>query len=81
MTHVLIVGSGPTGLTLAIELARRGVNLRIVERSQEAPAGVRGKGLQPRTLEIFDDLGVVDEILATGAEYPDLRAYRGDQVI
>ncbi|TDD12216.1 hypothetical protein E1292_01865 [Nonomuraea deserti] len=81
MTHVLIVGSGPTGLTLAIDLARRGVELRIVERSQEPPAGVRGKGLQPRTLEVFDDLGVIDEILATGAEYPDLRAYRGDQVI
>ncbi|MFG1707487.1 FAD-dependent monooxygenase [Nonomuraea sp. M3C6] len=81
MTHVLIVGSGPTGLTLAIELARRGVDLRIVEKSPEPPAGVRGKGLQPRTLEVFDDLGVIDEILATGREYPDLRSYQGDQVV
>ncbi|MCK2213489.1 FAD-dependent monooxygenase [Actinomadura sp. ATCC 31491] len=81
MTHVMIVGSGPTGLTLAVELARRGVDLRIVERSPEPPTGVRGKGLQPRTLEVFDDLGVIDEILATGRPYPSLRSYQGDQVV
>ncbi|HUR03864.1 MAG TPA: FAD-dependent monooxygenase [Nonomuraea sp.] len=81
MTHVLIVGSGPTGLTLAIELARRGVDLRIVERSAEPPTGVRGKGLQPRTLEVFDDLGVIDEILATGSGYPGIRSYKGDQIV
>lgn len=80
MTHVLIVGSGPTGLTLAIELARRGVDLRILERSPQPPGGVRGKGLQPRTLEVFDDIGVIDEILATGATYPSLRSYTGDEV-
>ncbi|MFI6325631.1 FAD-dependent monooxygenase [Nonomuraea sp. NPDC050556] len=81
MTNVLIVGSGPTGLTLAIELARRGVDFRIVERSPEHPRGSRGKGLQPRTLEIFHDLGVVDEILATGAVYPAIRSYVGDQMV
>ncbi|NUR87050.1 MAG: hypothetical protein HOY71_23460 [Nonomuraea sp.] len=81
MTHVLIVGSGPTGLTLAIELARRGVDLRIVERSPEYPAGIRGKGLQPRTLEVFDDLGVIDEILATGSLYPVIRSYQDGQVV
>ncbi|MEW9553723.1 FAD-dependent monooxygenase [Nonomuraea sp. NPDC050783] len=81
MTHVTIVGSGPTGLTLAIELARRGVDLRIVERSPEPPGGVRGKGLQPRTLEVLDDLGVIDEILATGRAYPPLRSYQGDRVV
>ncbi len=81
MTHVLIVGSGPTGLTLAIELARRGVDLRIVEKSPVHPEGVRGKGLQPRTLEVFHDMGVIDEILATGAAYPLLRSYKDGQVI
>ncbi|NUW43249.1 FAD-dependent monooxygenase [Nonomuraea rhodomycinica] len=81
MTNVLIVGSGPTGLTLGIELARRGVAFRIVERSSGPAEGVRGKGLQPRTLEVFDDLGVVDEILATGGAYPPLRSYRGEQVV
>ncbi|WP_371782718.1 FAD-dependent monooxygenase [Streptosporangium subroseum] len=80
-TQVLIVGAGPTGLTLAIELARRGVGFRIVERALGHPVGSRGKGLQPRTQEIFDDLGVIDEIFATGRIYPPIRAYSGDQVV
>ncbi|MDP9848712.1 FAD-dependent oxidoreductase [Streptosporangium lutulentum] len=79
--QVLIVGAGPTGLTLAIELARRGVSLRIVEKAPEHPVGSRGKGLQPRTQEVFDDLGVIDEIVATGRVYPPIRSYSGDQVV
>ncbi|MBV1852646.1 FAD-dependent oxidoreductase [Catellatospora tritici] len=82
---VLIVGSGPTGLTLAVDLARRGVSFRIVERDavgrgngdQPHLSGSRGKGLQPRTLEVFDDLGVIDEIRRTGAHYPVIRVYAG----
>ncbi|WP_326825926.1 FAD-dependent oxidoreductase [Streptosporangium sp. NBC_01756] len=80
-TQVLIIGAGPTGLTLAVDLARRGVSFRIVERSPEHPAGSRGKGLQPRTQEVFDDLGVIGEILATGRVYPPIRAYAGDRVV
>ncbi|SNS49302.1 FAD binding domain-containing protein [Streptosporangium subroseum] len=80
-TQVLIVGAGPTGLTLAIELARRGVGFRIVEKTPGHPAGSRGKGLRPRTQEVFDDLGVIDEILATGRIYPPIRTYMGEQVV
>lgn len=78
-THVLIAGAGPTGLTLACDLARRGVDFRIVER--EPRSGSRGKGLQPRTLEVFDDLGVVDAVLASGAPYPPINAYRNGSVV
>lgn len=63
---VLIVGAGPTGLTLACELARSGVSFRLVEAAPGPQPGSRGKGVQPRTLEVFDDLGVVDRVLATG---------------
>jgi len=48
-TDVLVVGSGPTGLILACDLARRGVVVRIVDRAQEFPGGSRGKGLSPRS--------------------------------
>ncbi|WP_345439269.1 FAD-dependent monooxygenase [Actinoallomurus vinaceus] len=78
-THVLIAGAGPAGLTLACDLARRGVDFRIVEREQLT--GSRGKGLQPRTLEVFDDLGVVDAVLASGAPYPLINAYKNGSVV
>jgi 2-polyprenyl-6-methoxyphenol hydroxylase-like FAD-dependent oxidoreductase len=61
---VLIVGAGPTGLALAVDLARRGVAVRVVDR--EIFVGSRGKGLQPRTLEVLDDLGVMAAINAAG---------------
>jgi 2-polyprenyl-6-methoxyphenol hydroxylase-like FAD-dependent oxidoreductase len=76
-TQILIAGAGPTGLTLAIELARRGVGVQIVERAATAAVGSRGDGLQPRTLEVFDDLGVLDAVLAAGAPQAPMRAYAG----
>ena len=63
---VLIAGAGPTGLTLAIELARRGVSHRVVDTAPGPRPGSRGKGLQPRTLELLDDLGILDRVLAHG---------------
>jgi 2-polyprenyl-6-methoxyphenol hydroxylase-like FAD-dependent oxidoreductase len=71
--EIILVGAGPTGLTLGIELARRGITFRIVDSAGEAFAGSRGKGIQPRTLEIFDDLGVIEPVLARGALYPKFR--------
>ncbi|MEU5896247.1 FAD-dependent monooxygenase [Streptomyces venezuelae] len=69
-TGVLIVGAGPTGLALACDLARRDVPALVVERAPRLFPGSRGKGLQPRTMEIFDDLGVVGAVLASGGRIP-----------
>ena len=69
---VLIVGAGPTGLALGIDLARRGVDALVVEKADALFPGSRGKGLQPRTMEVFDDLGVRDAIRAAGGTYPCL---------
>ncbi|MFC1411339.1 FAD-dependent monooxygenase [Streptacidiphilus sp. N1-12] len=80
-TGVLIVGAGPAGLVLACELARRGVAYRLVERDERHFAGSRGKGLQPRTQEVFEDLGVLDRVRALGGPYPPMRAYRGNEVV
>jgi len=76
-TTVLIVGAGPTGLTLAIDLARRGIPLRLIDAAERPFEGSRGKGIQPRTLEIFDDLGVIDAIVDAGALYPKFRIHLG----
>jgi 2-polyprenyl-6-methoxyphenol hydroxylase-like FAD-dependent oxidoreductase len=75
---VLICGAGAAGLTLAIDLARRGVAFRLIEQKNQPFHGSRGKGLQPRTLEVFEDLGLVDRIHALGGPYPMQREHRPD---
>jgi 2-polyprenyl-6-methoxyphenol hydroxylase-like FAD-dependent oxidoreductase len=80
-TDVLVVGAGPTGLTLACDLARRGVAVRIVDQAPEFPGGSRGKGLSPRSLEILDDLAVIDQVLACGITHLPHRKYQGAKVI
>lgn len=80
-TGVLIAGAGPAGLVLACELARRGVAHRIVEKDATYFAGGRGKGLQPRTREVFEDLGIGERVSALGGPYPPLRAYRDGEVV
>jgi 2-polyprenyl-6-methoxyphenol hydroxylase-like FAD-dependent oxidoreductase len=77
-TDVLICGAGPSGLTLAIDLARRGISFRLIEKRDTHFNGSRGKGLQPRSLEMFEDLGIVDRVVALGGIYPALRTYRED---
>ena len=68
---VLIVGAGPTGLTLAAELALAGVDARVLERrTTQEIAGARAGGLHPRTLEVFDQRGIVDRFLAQGQKHP-----------
>ncbi|GAB2693118.1 FAD-dependent monooxygenase [Nocardia thraciensis] len=73
--HTLISGAGPTGLTLAIDLARRDLPVRIIDKASRHAIGSRGDGLQPRTLEVFDDLGVIDQVLGAGAPQPVVVAY------
>ncbi|WP_190130438.1 FAD-dependent monooxygenase [Streptomyces mashuensis] len=81
MTSVLIVGAGPTGLTLACVLAREGVPVRIVDKAPAFHRGSRGKGLNQRSREIFEDLGVGEEATASGIEHITLRKYRGGKMI
>ncbi|RKT54603.1 FAD-dependent monooxygenase [Saccharothrix australiensis] len=78
---VLIAGAGPSGLTLAVELARRGVDCRVVDKAAEPFPGSRAKGLQPRTLEVLEDLGVLDAVLDGGAPFPAFRMYSGTKIL
>lgn len=75
---VLICGAGAAGLTLAIELARRNISFRLIDRLAVPFNGSRGKGIQPRTQEVFEDLGILDKLVAAGGLYPRQRSYRAD---
>ena len=76
---VLIVGAGPVGLTLAIDLAWRGIDVTIVET--RAPAALpepKCNHVAARTMEIFRRLGVAEKVRNAGlpADYPHDISYR-----
>ncbi|QIK11291.1 pentachlorophenol monooxygenase [Streptomyces sp. ID38640] len=78
---VLIAGAGPTGLALGIDLARRGVRALLVERQEQLSRGARGTGLQPRTQEVYDDLGVLAAIQAAGGLYPKTARWEKGRIV
>ncbi|MEV7975763.1 FAD-dependent oxidoreductase [Streptomyces sp. NPDC086519] len=77
-TDVIICGTGAAGLTLAIDLARRNIAFLLIDKAPHPFAGSRGKGIQPRSQEVFEDLGVIDRIVASGGEYPVQRIHTAD---
>ena len=79
--QILIVGAGPTGLALACDLARRRVQFRIVDKTQAYFIGSKGKGLQPRSLEVMDDFGIVDQVLQNGRFHIPFRGYDGAKAL
>jgi 2-polyprenyl-6-methoxyphenol hydroxylase-like FAD-dependent oxidoreductase len=62
-TQVLIAGGGPIGMTAAIELARRGIACRIVDPLVQPLHYAKAVGVQPRTLEVFEGMGILRRIL------------------
>jgi 2-polyprenyl-6-methoxyphenol hydroxylase-like FAD-dependent oxidoreductase len=79
--QVLVVGAGPVGLVAACDLARKGIAVRVIDAADGSPSGSRAKGLQPRSLEVLDDLGVVGRIVAYGRSRTPIRRYKGTTVL
>jgi len=65
-TDVLIVGAGPTGLMLANQLTRRGVRIQIIDRHSGPAQQSRALGVQARTLEIYQHLGIARRAIELG---------------
>ena len=64
--EVLIAGAGPTGLVLALWLARRGINIRIIDKNPYPAAHSRALAVQARTLEFYQQLGFAHELVDAG---------------
>ncbi|WP_327364753.1 FAD-dependent oxidoreductase [Streptomyces sp. NBC_01296] len=64
--RVLVVGAGPVGLTAAHELARRGLRVRLIDGAEGPARTSRAVAVHPRTLETFDQMGVVDPVIEAG---------------
>lgn len=62
-TDILIVGAGPTGLMLACQLNRFNIPFKIIDNNPDRVHESRAFGIQARTMEIFQNLGIVDEFL------------------
>jgi 2-polyprenyl-6-methoxyphenol hydroxylase-like FAD-dependent oxidoreductase len=79
--NVLIVGAGPTGLTLAAELARYGVSFRIVDSGRGATDLSKAVGVQARTLETLDIMGLADDLVSRGNPAKSFQIYDAGEPI
>ncbi len=68
--RVLIAGAGPVGCTAALYLAQRGVKVTLLEACETLPLDLRASTFHPPTLEMLDDLGVLDPLVAQGIICP-----------
>lgn len=78
---VLVVGAGPTGLTMACELARRGMAVRVIDAAPRPSATSKAIAVHARTLEIFDDLGIADAAVERGVKLRGVTMWAGGEVI
>jgi 2-polyprenyl-6-methoxyphenol hydroxylase-like FAD-dependent oxidoreductase len=78
---VLVVGAGPTGLLLAAELHRRGVGCRVIDVNPAPLHWDRATVVHPRSLEVFESLGLIDRFLAAGVKQRFARLHSAGSVL
>ncbi len=82
MDEVLIVGAGPTGLTAALELARRDIPVRVVDRTLHANIDTRALGVQARTLELLERTGITEDLVSNGLRAQHFNVFsEGKQIL
>jgi len=66
-TDVIIIGAGPTGLSLACQLIRYGIDFVIFDKKESTTPHSKAIGIQARTLEIYEQIGLAEQLIAKGA--------------
>ncbi|HYJ90589.1 MAG TPA: FAD-dependent monooxygenase, partial [Pyrinomonadaceae bacterium] len=79
-TDVLIVGAGPTGLALAVQLIRFGIDFVIIDKKETTTPHSKAIGVQARTLEIYEQIGLAEPLIAAGAIATKARLIVGGEV-
>jgi 2-polyprenyl-6-methoxyphenol hydroxylase-like FAD-dependent oxidoreductase len=81
LVDVLVVGAGPVGLTMAGELVRNGVRCQIIDKAVAPSPTSRALAIFPRTLEVFQMMGVVDPVVGAGHQLSGVAFHnRGGQI-
>src|SRR5436190_14316084 len=79
-TDVLIVGAGPTGLALACQLVRYGIDFVIIDKKEATTPYSKAIGVQARTLEIYEQIGLADKLIKQGLIAEKARLFAGGKV-
>jgi 2-polyprenyl-6-methoxyphenol hydroxylase-like FAD-dependent oxidoreductase len=79
-TDVIIVGAGPTGLALACQLIRHGIDFVIIDKKETTTPYSKAIGVQARTLEIYEQMGLADALIAEGTMIEKVRMFAGGKV-
>ena len=72
---VVVVGAGPVGLVAACELARRNIRILVIDKLRAPTTESRAIAIHSRSLDMFDRMGIVDELVATGVKSTGMRLY------
>jgi 2-polyprenyl-6-methoxyphenol hydroxylase-like FAD-dependent oxidoreductase len=78
---VLVVGAGPTGLTAACELVRRGLKVRIIDEAASPTKVSRAIAIHARTLEIFEDMGIAEKAIEAGLKLGGVTVFAGGEPV
>ena len=76
---VLVVGAGPVGLVAGCELARRGISVRVIDKLAEPTDQSRAVAIHARSLDMFERMGIVDEMLSTGIRATAMEMHAGNR--
>ncbi|MFF0066931.1 FAD-dependent oxidoreductase [Streptomyces sp. NPDC005279] len=80
--QVIVAGAGPVGLTAAHELARRGLRVRLIDAATGPARTSRAVATHPRTLETYDQMGIVDRVVELGRKNRAFTMYaRGRRLV